>query len=97
MNMEATQPKDANIITLKSEAICEIPLSFHVREAVRRYFFKLSGHPACGLHTMVMSEVEKPLIEMVLEHTGHNQTKASLVLGLSRSTLRKKMDQYGIE
>ncbi|MEN8260111.1 MAG: helix-turn-helix domain-containing protein [Pseudomonadota bacterium] len=96
MNMEASQKK-TGIVTIKSGVSYEIPLSAHVRQAVEQYFFKLNGHPAAGLHDMVMGEVEKPLIETVLAHTGRNQTKASKVLGLSRSTLRKKMDQYGIE
>jgi len=41
--------------------------------------------------------VEQPLIETVLEHCEHNQTKAAQILGLSRSTLRKKMQIYRIE
>jgi Fis family transcriptional regulator len=45
---------------------------------------------------MVIREVEKPLIEAVLKHCGQNQTKASKVLGLSRSTLRKKVELYDL-
>jgi Fis family transcriptional regulator len=45
---------------------------------------------------MVINEVEKPLLETALKHAGYNQTKAAKVLGLSRSTLRKKLDQHGI-
>jgi Fis family transcriptional regulator len=43
---------------------------------------------------MVLSEVERPLLEAVLAHTGSNQSKAARVLGISRSTLRKKLIQY---
>jgi Fis family transcriptional regulator len=45
---------------------------------------------------MVISEVEKPLLEVALKHSGYNQTKAAKTLGLSRSTLRKKLNHYGI-
>jgi Fis family transcriptional regulator len=48
------------------------------------------------LYALVLSEVEQPLIRTVLEYCGHNQTQAAQILGLSRSTLRKKMTQYGI-
>lgn len=72
-------------------------LSEHVRMALRNYFARLDGHGATDLYTMVISEVEKPLIETVLEQCGHNQSRAAQVLGLSRSTLRKKMNQHGIE
>ena len=72
------------------------PLSILVKKAVDQYFSQLNGYDANGLYEMVISEVEKPLIEATLTHTGHNQTKAAMVLGLSRSTLRKKMDHYNI-
>ena len=72
-------------------------LSEHVRMALRNYFARLDGHDATDLYSMVISEVEKPLIETVLEQCGHNQSRAAQVLGLSRSTLRKKMSHHGIE
>ncbi len=72
------------------------PLSGHVQKAVDFYFAQLNGHEATGLHAMVIQEVEKPLIETTLKHTGHNQSKAAKALGLSRSTLRKKMALYNI-
>ena len=68
----------------------------YIRQAIDLYFIQLKGHDAVGLHAMVISEVEKPLLESALEHSGYNQTKTAKVLGLSRSTLRKKLDQYGL-
>jgi Fis family transcriptional regulator, factor for inversion stimulation protein len=73
-----------------------VPLSANVKKAVDLYFAQLNGHDTAGLYAMVMSQVEKPLLECVLEHTGYNQTKAAKILGLSRSTLRKKLDEYRI-
>ena len=46
------------------------------------------------MHALVMSEVEGPLLEMVLEHTGGNQTRAADLLGMNRGTLRKKIRDY---
>jgi Fis family transcriptional regulator len=46
---------------------------------------------------MVISSVEKPLIEMVLKHAGGNQTRAAELLGINRNTLRSKMKQYQIK
>lgn len=73
-----------------------IPLSAQVKETVEHYFAQLNGHDTSGLHAMVISEVEKPLIEAALHYCGQNQTKASKVLGLSRSTLRKKVELYDL-
>jgi Fis family transcriptional regulator len=49
-----------------------------------------------AINQMVIDEVEKPLLEVTLKHTGYNQSKAAKALGLSRSTLRKKIDYQGI-
>ena len=73
-----------------------IPLSVHVKKTVEYYFEQLNGHDTSGLHAMVISEVEKPLIEAALDYCGQNQTKASKILGLSRSTLRKKLNLYDL-
>jgi Fis family transcriptional regulator len=72
------------------------PLSVHVKQTVLRYLEQLHGHDVVDLHAMVMGEVEKPLLQAALEHSGHNQSKTAKALGLSRSTLRKKMDFYGL-
>ncbi len=71
-------------------------LSVHVRHAVESYFSQLNGHDPSGLYALVLAEVEKPLLETTLKHANYNQTKTAKILGLSRSTLRKKLDQYGI-
>ncbi|MCK5829403.1 MAG: Fis family transcriptional regulator [Methylococcales bacterium] len=88
--------QNTKVISLENIKIAPIPLSAHVKEAVKHYFSQLNGHDTSGLHAMVISEVEKPLIEAALEYCGQNQTKASKVLGLSRSTLRKKVEQYNL-
>jgi Fis family transcriptional regulator len=82
---------------VEAEGSAALLLSEHVRMALRNYFTRLDGHETTDLYGMVIGEVEKPLIETVLEQCGHNQSKAAQVLGLSRGTLRKKMTQYGIE
>ena len=49
------------------------------------------------LYQMVLKQVEPALLQAVLDHTGGNQSKASLALGLNRGTLRKKLQQYDID
>ena len=68
----------------------------YVEIALRNYFEHLDGHPASQVYELVLSEVEAPLLETVMEYTRGNQTKASNVLGLNRGTLRKKLKQYGL-
>jgi Fis family transcriptional regulator len=68
-----------------------------VREAIDTYLQQLDGHATPDLYRMVMQEVEAPLFEVVLEHTQHNYSKAAATLGMSRGTLRKKLQLYGLE
>ncbi len=73
------------------------PLREAVRDALTHYFDQLDGTPARNLHELVIQQVEQPLFEAVMEHTGGNQSKAAAILGISRSTLRKKLALYEIE
>jgi Fis family transcriptional regulator len=70
----------------------------YVRKTLKEYFRDLDGEePCCGMYDMVIDCVEKPLLEMTLEHAGGNLTRASELLGINRNTLRKKMQRHGIE
>lgn len=73
------------------------PLSDCVRRALRGYFKQLDGHAAANMYQMVLSEVEHPLLEIVMDHTDGNQTHAANILGISRSTLRKKLALYDLD
>ena len=73
------------------------PLSDAVRDALAHYFDQLNGTAPNDLYQLVIQQVEQPLLESVLSHTGGNQSKAAMLLGISRSTLRKKLAQYEIE
>ncbi len=67
-----------------------------VEKALTNYFSHLDGQPVTDVYNMVLSEVEAPLLEVVMKYTKNNQTKASVILGLNRGTLRKKLKQYGL-
>jgi len=67
-----------------------------VDKALSNYFSQLDGAPVTDVYQLVLSEVEAPLLEQVLKYTRNNQTKASVLLGLNRGTLRKKLKQYGL-
>lgn len=82
---------------LKVDSTCSSePLRVCVRNALANYFRQLDGHPTTGLHQFVLAEVEAPLLEAVLEHTGGNQSRASEILGINRGTLRKKLKDYDL-
>ena len=73
------------------------PLRDHVAETLRIYFHNLGGQAPSNLYDLVLREVESPLLESVMNFTRGNQTKAAIILGLNRGTLRKKLRQYGLD
>ncbi len=74
-----------------------IPLNGHVRDALNRYFADLNGHEPSNLYELMMNEVERPLLESVMQHAAGNQTRAAQLLGINRGTLRKKLKLYGLD
>ena len=72
-------------------------LSSQVKTAVEYYLAQLEGDDTTNLYDLVLAQVEKPLLEVSLQHAGYNQTKTAEMLGISRSTLRKKLAQYNIK
>ena len=73
------------------------PLSVAVRESLDNYFDQLDGTAPNELYQLVISQVEQPLFESVMRHSGGNQTRAAALLGISRATLRKKLALYNID
>lgn len=68
----------------------------NVSIAMSNYFSALGGQAVTDVYQMVLSEVEAPLLEEVMKYCRNNQTKASVLLGLNRGTLRKKLKMYGL-
>ena len=69
----------------------------HLTEtALKKYFKTLNGHRPVDLYKFVMKEVERPLLREVMKYSKSNQTEASKILGINRTTLRKKLKDYKI-
>jgi len=62
--------------------------------ALKEYFKTLNGNTPNGLYKLVINEVEPPLIEAVMAFTNENQSQAANILGINRSTLRKKLKLF---
>jgi Fis family transcriptional regulator len=76
-----------------------VPLSQQIKDSLKKYFanFEMVDFKhITNLYDLVKSEVERPLIEIVLEHTKGNQSQAAKLLGVSRNTLRKLINCYNI-
>jgi Fis family transcriptional regulator len=67
-----------------------------VKHSIRRYLYELDGTSPHDMYALVLKQIERPLLEAVLEHTRGNQSKAAEYLGLNRGTLRKKLRLYNL-
>ncbi len=72
------------------------PLRTCVLASLDLYFSDLDGHDAEDVYDMVIGQVEQAMLESVMQHTRSNQTRAAEVLGINRSTLRKKLKLHGL-
>jgi Fis family transcriptional regulator len=79
-----------------SEADNPIPLRQNVQAAIRRYLEDMGQSQPESLYRKLMAEVEPPLIEEVLRYTQGNQTQTARILGMTRNTLKAKLDRYDI-
>jgi Fis family transcriptional regulator len=68
-----------------------------VRKSLDRYFKDLDGEKPRAVYDMVIRNVERPLLEMVLDQAEGNQTVAAEMLGINRNTLRKKLQLLKIK
>ena len=68
-----------------------------VRRSLEKYFKDLDGERPRTVYEMVLKNVEKPMIEVVLDYAEGNQTVAAKWLGINRNTLRKKIEQLKIK
>ena len=65
-----------------------------VRDNLRGYFRDLGGEEPNSMYDMLVRAVEKPLLDVVMQHAGHNQSRAAEWLGMNRNTLRKKLVEH---
>ena len=97
--MDKKNSEKRNMVKRESveNAARESELSSCVRRVMKQYFKDLDGENPADVYDMVLVNIEKPMLEVVLNHVQGNQTKAAELLGLNRNTLRKKLQQHGIE
>ena len=81
----------------KIKKIATNSLSKTIKNETLTYINKMNGQGVSDLHNVFISEVEKSLISVVLNHLGGNVTKTASYLGINRGTLIKRIKDYGLE
>ena len=62
-----------------------------IRDSLELYFKDLRGVEPAAMYEMILGVVEKPLLDVVMKHADHNQSRAAEWLGINRNPLRRKL------
>ncbi|GGI76597.1 helix-turn-helix domain-containing protein [Legionella impletisoli] len=88
--MNVTESRSVN----SANATQEKGLQELVYGLVNRFLAENKNKSISGLYDMILSEVEPPLLQAVMEKRRGNQLQAAKMLGISRGTIRKKLQRY---
>ena len=79
---------------MKDNVDDEKSLSTHIYRTIENYLDSIKDLELKNLYDFFLGEVEVPLLDTVMKHTRGNQVKAAKLLGISRGTLRKKLERH---
>ncbi len=74
------------------------PLSLHdfIRREVKKMVIGIGLKGQGNIYPLVMEEIEKTIIELVLQETNYNYFATAKILGISRSTLYRRVEALKI-
>ena len=70
------------------------PITECIETQLQSYLNDLKGTPPTDIYQMVLTVVEKPILELVMQHAKQNQSLAAQYLGINRNTLHKKLVEH---
>ncbi len=91
--------KEVKMNVIETQATSQISKQEHglqdlVYSLVTRFLAENKSKSIDDLYDMILSEVEPPLLQAVMEKRRGNQLQAAKMLGISRGTIRKKLQRY---
>lgn len=90
-----SQPLTVTTVTSQDQ-VTQKPLRDSVKASLKNYLAQLNGEDVNDLYELVLAEVEQPMLDMIMQYTRGNQTRAANMMGINRGTLRKKLKKYGM-
>ena len=73
-------------------------LSLHdiLKEQIQRMVVGIGQQSKGNIHPLIMDEVERSIIQIVLNETNNNLFRTAKILGIGRSTLYRKIEALKI-
>ena len=72
------------------------PVTEVLEEHLQLYLIDLGDTPPSTVYDMVLNSIERPMLQLIMQHAKDNQSLAAEYLGLNRNTLRKKLLAHGL-
>jgi len=73
------------------------PVTDFFKHTVRKMVRTVGQFESGNIYSLLIGQVEKSLIEIVLEEQGYNYYHTARILGIGRSTLYRKMELLNID
>lgn len=74
----------------------DLSVEYFIGRKMKHFFERLGSHEAYDLYDLMMTQIERPMIETALEWANGNRLKAARALGVNRNTLRAKIRKLKI-
>ncbi len=87
--MDVIEQQEIAPTTSQEQGLQEI-----IYNLVNKFLAENKGSSINDLYDMILQEVEPPLLQAVMEKKRGNQLQAAKLLGISRGTIRKKLQRY---
>lgn len=81
----------------EAPSVESIALEDFIEQKLAQFLERVGNYDVSDLHVAIETQMERPLLRLVLQHTQGNQIKAARILGINRNTLRSKLKKYGLK
>ena len=89
-------PEVERALAETSKWLDDVPFEALVRAKFVRLLSRVSQHPISRIRQAILNEVDKTLLEVALDMTGWNRVQTARLLGMSRNTLRRRLEELGL-
>lgn len=89
--LEKWKNPPAKVFTPSAKSLKDPVLDDFVERKLRDFVKNMKNSGVRNLYSMLLAEVDRPLITHILKETNGNQIRAAQLLGMNRNTLRKKI------
>ncbi len=81
----------------EAPSVENIALEDFIEQKLAQFLERVGNYDVSDLFEAIETQMERPLVKLVLQHAHGNQIKAAHILGINRNTLRTKLRKYGLK